>query len=188
MKKAVVVFAVMILSMSMLTGCLPMAILENALEEADAVKEFEIDGYGITMTAPGEWEEEEESNFDMQIHDERTYFSVYAYYFIDLAKADTPESIYELQNEDLFSKRDNVEIVEDPVTYSSNGKTITRTLYSAEKEGDKFYYVSCLITFDDNDEVFAWALVSAQPSVIMSNMDTYIEMIDSMQAGMDENI
>lgn len=188
MRKLFAVFAVLILSSTMLTGCLPLEILEVLQEEADAVKEFVIEDYGVTITTPGEWDEVEDTDFDIQLRNDLTHFSVYAYHSIDLAKDQTPESIYEWQNEDLFSKRENVEIVEEPITYSSNGKTIIRTLYSAEKEGTKFYYSSSLVTFDDNEDVFAWVLVSAIPSEMIQNRDEYIEMIDSMQADMSINM
>lgn len=159
-----------------LTGCLPLDLATATYDE----KEFTIEDYGVSFTATTEWEESEDTPFDLQISDNNSYFSVMAYNQIDLAEDQTPESIYEWHNEDIFSRRENVKIIEDYTTYTNNGKTITSTLYSAEFDEGKNYYYSFLVTFDDNEDVFAWVLVTGVPSYISNHKDDYIEIVNTM--------
>lgn len=147
-------------------------------------REFEVEDYGITLTASKDWEKSEETPFDLQIGDGNSYLSIMAYDKIDLADDQTPEDIYKWHNEDLFGRRDNVELVEEPITYTGNGKTITRAMYSAERDGMKNYYCSCLVTFEGGD-VFAWVIMTGTPSYLVKHLDSMLEIVDTMALSHD---
>lgn len=165
----------------MLTGC---GLLDSyahfVANNAATDRKFKVEGYDITLTASKEWEKSADTSFDLQIGNGSSYLSIMAYDKIDLAERETPEDIYDWHNEDLFSRRDNVKLVEEPVTYTSNGKVITRTMYSAERDGVKNYYCSCLVTFEDDEDVFAWVILTGTPSYLVDHRDDILEIVDTM--------
>lgn len=114
-------------------------------------KIFTIDDYDIYFTADKDWEEVSQDNFDIKITNDKCYFNVMAYHTVDLAEIWTPAYLYDWHNNDIFSQRENVEIIKSCNTYLKNGKTILYTLYSAEHENDKYYYGSCMVTFSSTD-------------------------------------
>lgn len=172
MKRTIKGLALMMAMVMMFTGC--------ASEEA--AKEFNVSGFGINLTATESWEESADTPFDIQITNGKCYVSVMAYKTADVEAYYTPLEIYDWHNEDIFSRRDDMEIVEELTTYAGTGKTITKTLYSAVNEDVENHYLSCLVTFDDNPDVFAWVLVSTMPSYMEDNEEALLEIIDSMQA------
>ncbi len=180
MKKRMVILGVLMLAVTMLTGCLPLMVREELQESLVEEEKFTVDGYGITITTPGNWEKEEDTSFDIQLHDGQAYFGVMAYRLIDLPEGGVPKDYYDWHNEDIFSRRENLKVIEEAVTESCNGKTITRAVYSAERDGNKNYYYSCLVTFDDSD-VFAWVIVTAVPSEFENRREEYAAMIEAME-------
>lgn len=142
--------------------------------------EFYIDDYDIYLTTDSDWEEADPGSFDLKITNNDCYFGVMAYNSVDLAKKWTPETLYEWHNEDVFSRRQNVEIIDPCISYSKDGKNYTYTLFSAEKDDDKNYYGSCMITFDSTDEKMVWVLFAALPSYVIENEDYILDIIYSI--------
>lgn len=176
--KKVLLFMCMMMSLVLISGCN----LTETTNKMKMDKEFFIDYYNISFTASQEWSETDQDNFDLQITNGDSYFSVMTYYTIDLPEGDTPESIYAWQNEDLFSKRENVEIVAEEPVVISDGKIITATMFSAERDGKKNYYYSCLVQFGIiNKDVFSWIIVTAQPSYMQKNKDVFLDIMKTME-------
>ena len=142
---------------------------------------FSIDSYNLQITADNAFHQEPISNFDLQLTNRNSYISIMAYKYIDLANNSTPLDIYDMQNEDLFSRRENVTIIEDVEVQSLPQAVVTQTTYSAEREGIKNYYVSYLIDFP-NAETFAWVLVTAVPSYIDNNRAYLNNIVCSLES------
>jgi hypothetical protein len=125
---------------------------------------FKVNRFPIQFAFPSDWKMVNKDNpFDLQLTNNNAYFSVFAFEKIDLAEGQTPQSIFNRQNDDLLGKRTNTKLVSTQSTMSGN---ITRNskLYFGEKDGSKNYYYFSLIQFNDNPDVFMWVLISAIPS------------------------
>lgn len=144
-------------------------------------KEFRIEGYGITFTAAGEWEEVSDTPFDIQITNSKSYLGIMAYGEQDLSQEQTAREVYDWQNSDLFSRRENVEIVRQYREYQSQGKTIGSTLFSAERDGNQNYYLSCLVRFDTGDTPFAFVMITGMPNYIQDNREALLAILESMK-------
>ncbi len=186
MKKSAIIWGVIILTGMLLTGCIPNRVLQELWEETDGTEEFLVEGYGIEITTSDDWEKKEKTNFDIQLCNGQAYFGVMAYQMIDLAEGKTPEDMYKWHNEELFGARENVEVIETGVTDTYDDKTVTAMMYSAENDGSKNYYYSCLVTFHDSD-VFAWAMIWGTPSVILNHQEEYASMIVDMKMAEDNS-
>ena len=175
-KMIAVVMAVCVLFS--LAGC-------SALEDATAIvrpkeKVFSIDTYHLQITADTTFQEKTGGNsWDLQITNGDAYISVMAYKYIDLPQDVTPADVYDMQNQDIFSKRDNVATVEETMTQTLPGCKVTYGMYSAEKDGGKNYYASYLMDFADA-ETFAWVLVTAVPSYMEENKETLHNIVCSL--------
>lgn len=143
-------------------------------------KSFTVSDYGITVECSG-FHDCKSENWDLQLYDQRAYFSVMAYYYVDLAEGQTPKEIYDFSNEDIFSRRENVSVVIEETELTAEGKTVIKTRYSAEKDGNKNYYDSYLVDFPDKG-VFAWVLVTSVPSYLEKNGPGFDEYVKSMKA------
>ena len=104
-----------------------------------------------------------------------------AYKYIDLPEGVTPRDVYDMQNEDLFSKRTAVTVIEEVKTQTVSQKTVTRALHSAEKDGVKNYYATYLIDLPE-EEVLAWVLVTATPSYLEANQEYLNNIVFSLSA------
>ncbi len=143
-------------------------------------EKFVIDYYDIVVPTEGDWKDVTEGKpFDLQLHDGNSYYSVMAYKYVDLAEGQTPEDIYEWHNEDIMGKRDNSQLITADIVTKMDGKCITKRMYSAERDGNKNYYVSYLVDFEE-EETFAWVLVTATPTTMMKNSDKYHKMVENM--------
>ena len=129
-------------------------------------KLFTLEDYPVSFTATTAFKEvSDRGEWDIQITDGRVYFGVMAYDPVDLSEGQTPEEIYKLQNDHLFGRRENVQVMVEENTSALSGKSITHTRYSAEREGSKNYYESYLVTFGE-DQTFCWVLITGLPSYI----------------------
>lgn len=88
-------------------------------------KHFTIDNYNLQITADNTFHEDTNGDFDLQITNNDCYISIMAYTYVDLPQDITPQDIYDLQNEDLLSKRENVKLIEDLITRTDPEKTIS---------------------------------------------------------------
>ncbi len=140
---------------------------------------FPIDAYHLQITADSSFKSVEVSNFDLQITNGSVYLSVMGYHYIDLPTDSAPIDYYNFHNEDMFSRRQNVAVIEEAKTESSAERTLIRTLYSAEKDGVKNYYASYLVDFPEAG-VFAWVLVTSTPSYMQNNSAALHEIVCSL--------
>lgn len=158
-------FFAVFLIFAILTGC---STILDRLQNVETV--FEIPEYNLKITADIDFERVDAGNWDLQITDGNCYISVMAYSDIDLAENQTAKDVYDFHNDDMLSRRDNAFIVKDETTETLTDKTIVKTVYSAENNGNKNYYSSYLVEFKD-EETFAWVLVTGTPSYIENNSE-----------------
>lgn len=191
MKK--VLSAVLLLCVALLTvGCsvedaiqniVTDGLLEGKVNGVSADETFEIEAYHLTLKTDDKWVKTDAENFDVQISDGNSRLSVMAYRDIDLAEGQTPAGLYTWHTEDLLSRRENVETVEGTKTQKRAGKTMQYSLHSAERNGNKNYYLSCLVTFDDQDEVFVWVLYNGTPSYVLEHREEALAILDTLSYG-----
>ena len=140
---------------------------------------FPIDSYHLQITADSTFSQNTGGSFDLQITNGSAYISIMAYKYIDLPTGLTPLDVLKKQNEDLFSKRNNVTTVEDVKTQSTSQQSITHALFSAERDGVKNYYASYLVDFPA-EQTFAWVLVTATPSYFVENQEYLHNIVCSL--------
>ena len=172
MRKAFLLILTLCMLLSV-TGCtLPIDTVSTSqpttTDPAPAEAVFRIDDSRLQITADSTFREKTAGSYDLQLTNDRCYISIMAFKYIDLPTGVTPTDVFDMQNEDLWSKRDNVATVEKVTTQTLPHCTVTHTMYSAEKDGSKNYYASYLVDFP-NAETFAWVLVSAMPSYLVEN-------------------
>lgn len=144
-------------------------------------RNFEIEDYGITFTAAGDWEEVEDTPFDIQITNSKSYLGIMAYGEQDLFPEQTAQEVYDWQNSDLFSRRENVEVVEQYQEYHAGGKTIGSTMFSAERDKNQNYYLSCLVRFDNRDDIFAFVMITGTPSYIQNSREDLLGILETLE-------
>ena len=160
MKKVSLILLVVCMLFSA-AGCTVLDEVNSLVTPTQAV--FSIESYGLQVTADSTFKENTGGSFDLQITNGSCYVSFMVYKYIDLPEGVTPLEVYDMQNEDLLSKRTAVKTVEETETQTLSQGTVTKTLYSAEKDGVKNYYASYLMDLP-GAETFAWVLVTATPS------------------------
>lgn len=143
-------------------------------------KVFTIDAYNLQITANSTFYESTDGELDIQITNDKARISVFAYCYDDLSQNITPLDIYELQNEELFNKRDNVTIIENAETQSFENRSVTKALFSGERNNVKNYYAAYLIDFP-NEEVCAWVLVTSAPSHFKAKREYYNSIVCSLK-------
>ena len=91
----------------------------------------------------------------------------------------TARDVFDVQNNELLSKRDAVEEVEAPTTQSLPHCQVIRALYTAERDGSKNYYETYLLDFPES-QILAWVLVTATPSYATSHRDYLSDIVFSL--------
>ncbi len=140
-----------------------------------APKDFEVADYNMVITADEGFTEDTGGEWSLQITNYKTYISVMPFTYEELGDI-TPEEIYSLQNEDIFTRREDTEVLEEETKKTQNGKTIIRTVFSAVLDGDENYYVCYLVDIPES-ELCAWVLVTTLPEYydsIKENSDTIV--------------
>lgn len=124
-------------------------------------------GVPIALTFPGGWYENTgEHPFDLQAFskDEQMNTALFVYACPAEERAMLPRQNFNFHLEDIQSKREHFELLEEESQFSHAGKTITSVTYSAEHgKGPDFYRFS-LLQFDHNPEVFGVVLQIAVPT------------------------
>lgn len=141
---------------------------------------FEIGNSGVEASFDSSWKQESDTPYDLQCGNGSSYAGFFGYEKDDLAEGSAPMDIYDKQNEQIFSSRTNVKLVEEGEQRSTGGKTVYTTLYSAELDGTKNFYYCGLIQFDESDEVFVYAMFTSLPSDIEENRPAWDEILDSV--------
>ena len=167
MKKAIV-FILMTCILFSAVGC-------SSTKPSEKI--FSIESYNLQIKADNTFSEKTAGDFDLQITNDKCYISIMAFEYIDLPNDLTPSDVYDMQNDDIFSRRSNVTTIEETKSESFSNRTITKALYSAEKDGIKNYYATYLIDLPE-DEVFAWVMITAMPSYLSDNQE-YLNNIAS---------
>ena len=142
-------------------------------------KIFSIENYNLQITADSTFSEENDSNFDLQITNDKSYISIFAFKYIDLANGQTPLDIFDIQNEIAFTLRTEVDLIEEAKSQSFSNHTITQALYSAKNNNVKNYYATYLIDFPEY-EVFAWVLITTTPSYFNKNREYLNDIVCSL--------
>ena len=102
-----------------------------------------------------------------------------AFKYIDLSEDLTPAKVYEMQNEEVFNRRESVKEIEEDKAPALSGSAVKMALYSAEKDGAKNYYATYLVDFPDK-ETFAWVLITAMPSYLTENREYLHNIVCSL--------
>ena len=140
-----------------------------------APKDFEVADYNMVITADEGFKEDTGGEWSLQITNYQTYISVMPFTYEELDDI-TPEEIYALQNEDIFTRREDTKVLEEETSKTENGKTIIRTVFSAVLDGDENYYVCYLVDIPES-ELCAWVLVTTLPEYynsVKENSDTIV--------------
>ncbi len=149
-------------------------------DNAELTQTFEVEEYGIKISAPNNFEEND-SSFDLQLTNKNKslYFGIFGFSKANLSNGTTVRDIFENQKNDLFSKRDNVKVTVAEKTDNLNGKSICSAVYQADKDGNTFEYYVAIIEFDSSDS-FAYICVSMNSG----DYNTYGTLIRSMAESM----
>lgn len=148
--------AVMILSA---VGCAP-----NSPEKS-ASQYFVTTNAPVEFLFPPGWHNNDEDHpFDLQClsEDEQMNTGVFLFVTEDLAEAVTPMELFELQIDDMRSKRENFRIFEEVKVVRREAMTLTTAVYSGENGSSRAYYKFTLVEFAENRE---WVPVLLQVSV-----------------------
>lgn len=148
--------------------------------EEPAEKVFSVEAYGLQLTADTSFAEATAGEFDLQIKNDYAYISIMAYRYTDLSEELTPLQAFQMQNEDIFSRREEVQLLEEEKTESFSDHTLTKALYSAKRDGVKNHYAMYLVDFPEK-EIFAWVLVSAMPVDMESEGETLHKIVSSLK-------
>lgn len=147
----------------------------------DEMNVVQIEGYGIEMEFPSDWDDiTNGTQFDLKCTNKNCYFGAFVYYDIDLAKEQTPYDIFEIQNDDLLSRRENIEFIGDDFI-EVNGKSIHSMHYYGESDGKKNHYYFNLVEFENKSDKFVWILFTGYPSVAQKQMEEWSKIIYSMR-------
>ena len=117
-KKILVAFLITCIVFSA-TGC-------SALNLKTEEKVFDIENYKLQITADSTFSEETGGEFDLQITNGDCYISIMAYKQIDISDELTPLDVFDMQNEDLFSRRTAVRVIEEAKTQNLSQKILLR--------------------------------------------------------------
>ena len=130
MKKVLVMFLIACILCSV-AGCSIPNDTDTLIQPKDTV--FTIKSYDLQLTADSTFEENTGGSYDLQITNGSTYVSIMAFQYIDLPSNLTPLDVYDMQNEDLFSKRTAVKpkhrplhSVRSPMLCIPQKKTVSR--------------------------------------------------------------
>jgi len=120
----------------------------------------------FSLSFPSGWKlYEKENPFDLQCFSaqEDLMTAVFVFDRRDIAEATAAEDIFALQVDDLRSKRENFNLIEETKDAADGGRRIKTVVYSGEKGVERNYYIFSLVEFDDSDE-FAVVLQTCFPS------------------------
>lgn len=144
----------------------------------------------IALNFPVGWYQNPNKNpFDLQYFSETQNMNTGIFLFRsqDLSQRSTPQKIFELQIDDLRSKRQNFNVLESETRETFKDKTITTTVFSGEKNELRYYYKFSLIEFKDNPEQFLITLQVAIPSQwnqskpVLENIISSVKLVSSRE-------
>ncbi|MEM9246058.1 MAG: hypothetical protein AAGA67_10005 [Cyanobacteria bacterium P01_F01_bin.153] len=122
----------------------------------------------LQISVPDGWLlNEDENPFDVQYIAPRQDMNtgVFVYKLEELDDSMTAQEVLNFHVEDLQSKRDNFTPIYLQKTETHQGKTITASAFSGEKDGQEDYYKFTLLEFSDNPNVLLILLQVSLPEV-----------------------
>lgn len=174
MKKAMI-FLMVVCILWAAAGC-------SVLTPAEPVrKAFLLESYGLQIVADDTFYEKTGGSFDLQLTNDKSYISVMAYRYSDLPEGTTARDVYDIQNQDIFGKRDAVAEIEKTETFSLPQGEAIRGVYTAKRDGNENYYVTYLIDIPE-EEVLAWVLVTTLPSYYPNQKEHLDNIVCSLSA------
>lgn len=173
--------AAIILSVSfLLSACVPNIKVFGKNNEPNV---FPVASYDIWITTPGDWEQQDADNLDLQCLDakQNLYLSAYGYWDIDLPEdLSAPEELFHQQNLLILDLRKNVQEIESLSTANDTDKTVYSVLFSAERDGSKNYYDFYMIDFKHTEQKL-WILFTGIPSTIESNRNIIRDIVSNIK-------
>ncbi|MBR2915887.1 MAG: hypothetical protein IKC06_08830 [Clostridia bacterium] len=89
-----------------------------------APKDFDVADYNMVITADEGFKEDTGGDWSLQITNYKSYISVMPFTYEELGDI-TPEEIYSLQNEDIFTRREDAKVLEEETKKTENGKQLS---------------------------------------------------------------
>jgi hypothetical protein len=126
----------------------------------------------VEFAFPAGWyKNQKEHPFDLQCfsRDERMNTGVFLLKKEDLAQDAVPRELFELQIQDLQSKRKNFTVVEEEQVVQLEGKRLTTVVYAGEKDSSRDYYRFTLVEFTENPKLIPIVLQVSIPSYWQEN-------------------
>ena len=174
MKKALL-FVLVVCILCSSAGC-------SMLTPAEPVqKTFLLVSYNLQIVADDTYYEKTGGSFDLQLTNENSYISIMVYRYSDLPEGTTARDVYDIQNQDIFSKRDAVAEIEKTETFSLPQGEAIRGAYTAKRDGSENYYVTYLIDIPE-EEVLAWVLVTTLPTYYPNHKEHLDNIVCSLSA------
>lgn len=143
-------------------------------------KLFYLESYQLQILADETFREDTGGSFDLQLTNDKSYISIMAYRYAELPEGTTARDVYDIQNQDIFGKRDAVTTVKETETATLPQGTLIHGVFTAEKDGSMNYYITYLVDLPAQ-ETLAWVLVTAVPSYYSSNAEHIDNMVASLQ-------
>ncbi len=177
--KKVMVFLLAVCVLWSAVGC---SALGNIHSSAEPVrKTFLLESYSLQIMADESFYEKTGGSFDLQLTNDSAYISIMAYKYSDLPEGTTARDVYDIQNQDIFSKRDAVTEIEKTETFSLPQGEAIYGVHTAERDGSENYYATYLIDLPEA-EILAWVLVTALPSYYQNNKEHLHNIVCSLTA------
>ena len=174
MKKAMI-FVLVVCILCSSAGC-------SVFAPAEPVqKTFRLESYNLQIVADDTYYEKTGGSFDLQLTNENSYISIMVYRYSDLPEGTTARDVYDIQNQDIFSKRDAVAEIEKTETFSLPQGEAIRGAYTAKRDGSENYYVTYLIDIPE-EEVLAWVLVTTLPTYYPNHKEHLDNIVCSLSA------
>ena len=174
MKKAMI-FVLVVCILCSSAGCSGLTLAEPVQ------KTFLLESYNLQIVADDTYYEKTGGSFDLQLTNENSYISIMAYRYSDLPEGTTARDVYDIQNQDIFSKRDAVAEIEKTETFSLPQGEAIRGAYTAKRDGSENYYVTYLIDIPE-EEVLAWVLVATLPTYYPNHKEHLDNIVCSLSA------
>ncbi len=188
MKSFIKISAAAMLVLSMLVSCSTLAPNADGFEDSSSKatsiateSTFAVGDYGVSFTFDGDWAKTDSENFDLQLSSKKygAYFSVFVYYRVDLSNGKTVEDMFNEQNEDIFSNRQNVSTVSETETKTVGTKSIFAKTTSAENNGNKNYYRTYMID-DPESKIIVWVLLNTIPSDMEKHQGYFDSIVNNV--------
>lgn len=148
--------------------------------KAEAVS-FQVGQYDLAIIADSTFEDVTAGDWNLQISDGNVYISIMAWKYSEMADDNFSNSyeLYTLHDENLKSKRQNVETIAAEITYNDGERKAYRNAFRAEKDGLENVYYTYLLDFEESGRV-AWVILNGEPSYFEENLYALETIVNSI--------